>query len=60
MHDRMPAVLTNEQIAPYLAGELHEFGPSRVELSYFAAENFLKAKRTEKPTNPGLSQGELF
>ena len=34
VHDRMPAVLADSQIAPYLAGELHEFGPSNVALEY--------------------------
>jgi putative SOS response-associated peptidase YedK len=51
VHDRMPAVLTDEQILPYLAHELHEFGPSSVTLAYSEAENFLK----KKP-----AQGELF
>lgn len=51
IHDRMPAVLAEEQMAPYLAGDLHEFGPSSVPLAFREAPNFLKAP-------PG--QGELF
>lgn len=52
VHDRMPAVLTEEQIPPYLAGDLQEFGPSATALTYTQAENFLKRKN--------LEQGELF
>jgi putative SOS response-associated peptidase YedK len=59
VHDRMPAVLTDEQITPYLEGELNEFGPSVVELAYTAAENFLK-KDKPKPAPPAATQGELF
>jgi putative SOS response-associated peptidase YedK len=51
VHDRMPALLAAEQIGPYLAGELHEFGPSAVELEFHEAANFLK---------PPPAQGELF
>ncbi|GAA5119442.1 SOS response-associated peptidase family protein [Luteolibacter yonseiensis] len=52
VHDRMPAVLTDEQIPPYLAGDLQDFGPSAAALTYTQAENFLKRKT--------LEQGELF
>ena len=56
VHDRMPAVLRAEQIRPYLAGELNEFGPSGVDLAFAEAENFLKADK--EPKEP--RQGELF
>ena len=52
VHDRMPAVLTQAQIPPYLEGELQEFGPSAVALEFQKAANFLKAKKPET--------GELF
>jgi putative SOS response-associated peptidase YedK len=52
VHDRMPAVLTHAQIAPYLEGEFHGFGPSAVPLEFQKAVNFLKAKKPET--------GELF
>jgi putative SOS response-associated peptidase YedK len=64
IHDRMPAVLTNEQLRPFLEGELNEFGPSGVPLVWAPTENFLTRKKkdtlaaTEKPKPP--SQGELF
>ena len=51
VHDRMPAVLADPQIAPYFAGELNEFGPSSVLLEFREGENFLKRKP---------DQGELF
>lgn len=54
VHDRMPAVLADDQIPTYLSGDLHEFGPSRVGLIYAEAENFLK-KISEPP-----AQGDLF
>lgn len=56
VHDRMPAVLTDDQIRPYLDYELHEFGPSRVPLIYAEGENFLRAKKEPEAPN----QGELF
>lgn len=56
VHDRMPAVLTDEQIPAYLAGELQEFGPSRVPLVYAETENFLKRKKEKEPPQ----QGELL
>lgn len=34
VHDRMPAVLADPQVAPYLAGELNEFGSSSVLLGF--------------------------
>ena len=45
-------VLTHAQLAPYLEGELHGFGPSAVPLEFQKAVNFLKAKKPET--------GELF
>ena len=51
VHDRMPAVLALDQISPYLAGDLSEFGPSSVSLEFEEAANFLKRKP---------NQGELF
>ncbi|RYD85141.1 MAG: SOS response-associated peptidase [Verrucomicrobiaceae bacterium] len=57
VHDRMPAVLTDEQIPAYLAGELHIFGPSAVHLAYTLAENFLKK---EKDHESPPAQGDLF
>lgn len=42
VHDRMPAVLANCQITPFLQGELNEFGPSTVALEFEEASNFLK------------------
>lgn len=57
VHDRMPAVLGDAQIAPFLAGELNIFGPSAVGLVYREAENFLRSGKATKPPPP---QGELF
>lgn len=57
VHDRMPAVLADDQIPAYLGGELHEFGPSRVGLIYTEAANFLKRKE-DPPEAP--EQPELF
>jgi len=56
IHDRMPAVLTNAQLRPYLDGELNEFGPSAVPLEWKETANFLK--KTSGETKP--EQGELF
>jgi putative SOS response-associated peptidase YedK len=42
VHDRMPAVLADVQIDPFLDGDLHEFGPSEVPLQHAGAVNFLK------------------
>lgn len=53
VHDRMPAVLGEEQIDPYLDGDLHEFGPSSVPLQHAAAANFLK------PDPPPSGEGGL-
>ena len=52
MHDRMPAVLADGQIDPFLDGNLHEFGPSSVPLQHAAVENFLK------PAQPPPSDGD--
>lgn len=58
VHDRMPAVLCDGQIPPFLQGESHAFGPSAVPLQYHEAANFL---RTGKSVNSPLpDQGELF
>jgi putative SOS response-associated peptidase YedK len=57
VHDRMPAVLEEEQIDPFLRGELHKFGPSSLPLRHFAADNFLKP---EKPRATEGDQGFLF
>lgn len=51
VHDRMPAVLTEDAVLPYLRDELHAFGPSTVPLEFAEAPNFLKAPP---------AQGELF
>ncbi len=59
VHDRMPAVLAEDQFAPYLAGQLNGFGPSKVSLEWAPAENFLTRKK-EPPPGGGWSQGELF
>jgi putative SOS response-associated peptidase YedK len=56
VHDRMPAVLSAAQIAPFLAGELNTFGPSAVALQYQEAANFLTAGKSAKPP----AQDELF
>lgn len=42
VHDRMPAVLSEAQITPYLDGGLQAFGPSSVELEFQETVNFLK------------------
>ena len=57
VHDRMPAVLADGQIGPYLDGELHEFGPSSVPLQHVGAANFLKP---EPPPATEGGQGLLF
>lgn len=51
VHDRMPAVLPESKILPYLRHELQEFGPSPVPLVFHEAANFLKSPP---------AQGELF
>jgi putative SOS response-associated peptidase YedK len=43
VHDRMPAVLPESAILPYLRHELHILGPSAVALEFHDAANFLKA-----------------
>ncbi len=59
VHDRMPAVLDDGQIGPYLEGTLDGFGPSSVGLEYREAANFLKpAMKRETPPPP--SEQELF
>lgn len=58
VHDRMPAVLSDTQIEPYLQGELNEFGPSTVALEYEEAANFLKTGPAGKKPPP--RQGDLF
>ena len=50
VHDRMPAVLREEQIQPYLENQLNDFGPSGVLLQFQEADNFLKVdKAKEEP-----------
>lgn len=59
VHDRMPAVLAEHQINPYLDGDLHEFGSSAVPLQHVGAANFLKPD--PPATSPkGDGQGYLF
>ena len=58
VHDRMPAVLSDEQIVPFLQGESQAFGPSAVALQYEEATNFLKPGKS--PSQPPPDQGELF
>lgn len=50
VHDRMPAVLGDDQMVPYLAGELSTFGPSAVALQYREAANFFKSDTVPKPS----------
>ncbi len=57
VHDRMPAVLPDERIAPFLDGRLQALGPSPVALEFEEAANFLKPG---KPPPPPPEQGELF
>jgi putative SOS response-associated peptidase YedK len=57
MHDRMPAVLADAQIDPFLDGNLHAFGPSSVPLQHVAAANFLKP--AQPPPTDG-DQANLF
>ena len=57
IHDRMPAVLSDEQIKPFLNGELTALGPSPVALRYEETANFLK---TGQEKNEPPAQGELF
>lgn len=58
VHDRMPAVLDDAQIPPFLKGELNQFGPTSVTLDYREAANFLKTRAAERNVPP--TQGELF
>ncbi len=59
VHDRMPVLLADEQLRPYLDAELNEFGPlSRVSLVYAEAANFLTRKPRDEP--PPIAEGELF
>ncbi len=59
VHDRMPAVLAESQIAPFLSGDLAEFGPSSVELKFAEAVNFLKKGAAAKKAS-GPTQQDLF
>jgi putative SOS response-associated peptidase YedK len=63
IHDRMPAVLANDQLRPFVDGELNEFGPTRVPLVWAPTENFLTRKK-QAPPPPAPpeppAQGELF
>ena len=58
VHDRMPAVLSDGRIGPFLEGDLREFGPSTVPLVFAETPNFLK--RNGPPVTPQAEQGELF
>jgi putative SOS response-associated peptidase YedK len=62
IHDSMPAVLAEDQLRPYLEGDISEFGPSRVLLDWVPTENFLtkKKKETTSPPVEPPPQGELF
>jgi len=53
IHDRMPALLHEEQLEEYLAGGIQRFHPAEVELKVADAVNPLKKK-------PPLVQDELF
>ena len=57
VHDRMPAVLADAQINPFLDGGLKEFGPTSVPLRHIEAANFLKPGA---PPSPEVDQGFLF
>lgn len=57
VHDRMPAVLADGQITPFLEGELDVFGPSAVKLQYREAANFLQSRKATRLPPP---LGELF
>lgn len=57
VHDRMPAVLADEQIEPFMEGGLNAFGPSGVALQYQEVANFLTAGKSRKPPP---AQDELF
>lgn len=59
VHDRMPALLGDARISPFLEGTLDGFGPSEVELTHEESANFLKPGKSagESRTN---AQGELF
>ena len=54
IHDRMPAVLADHEIAPFLAGEMSRFNPLPESLQVTDAANPLKKPR------PPSAQGELF
>jgi putative SOS response-associated peptidase YedK len=58
VHDRMPAVLRDDKIEPFLDQELYEFGPSGVSLEHHPATNFLRSET--KPPPPPDNQGLLF
>lgn len=57
VHDRMPAVLAEHQIGPYLDGDLLEFGPSVVALQHSVAANFLKP---EPPSTAPAEGGQRY
>ena len=59
VHDRMPAVLAEDQLRPFVEGDLSEFGPSSVDLRFAEAANFLKRTPSEEHAPPPI-QGDLF
>jgi putative SOS response-associated peptidase YedK len=53
VHDRMPAVLSENRIAPFLDGGLNELGASDVPLRHVEAANFLRSGvRVDGPELP--------
>lgn len=59
IHDRMSAVLADNQIHSFLSGELSTFGPSHVQLRYEETANFLKPSKPTAKVEPPV-QEELF
>ena len=49
IHDRMPAVLGDDKLRPYLEGSLNKFGPSPVALEWLPTENFLTKHNVAVP-----------
>jgi putative SOS response-associated peptidase YedK len=61
-HDRMLAVLRNEEIEPYLTGMMRHFEPACETLTGRETANPRAGKKAnkEKPRPEGPTQGELF